>query len=67
MDKSQIEERIKAILADDRLTYKTASVFENAPLALVQLSLTTELNTLERVLGLPLTNVEKLRHEKHGK
>jgi len=47
----EIKDRISEIKKDDRLTYPTATVFGNAPLALVQITLTTELHTLERVIG----------------
>ncbi len=60
----QIKARIKEILADDRLAYKTATIFGNAPLALIQITMETELHTLEKVLGLPLTDIKKLRKEK---
>lgn len=63
MNQEQIEERIKEILADTRLKYKSANVFTNAPLALIQVALSTELHTLQRVLGVPLTNISKLRGE----
>jgi len=52
-DKEKIEKRIKEIKNDERLTYKSATVFSNAPLALIQLQLSSELNALEWALGLP--------------
>lgn len=58
-----IKKRIEEILADERLSYKTAAVFSNAPLALVQLTLEIELHTLQRVIEVPLTNIKKLRKE----
>ena len=63
MNEEQIKARIAEILSDERLSYKTATVFANAPLALIQLSLSTELHTLQRVLGVPLTNLKQLRNE----
>jgi len=63
MNKKQIKERINEILNDSRTTAKTATVFENAPLALIQYGLTTELHTLQKVLGLPLTKISELRGE----
>ena len=60
---SEIKARIKEILADERLAYKTATIIENAPLALIQLSMQIELHTLQRVLGVKLTNISKLRDE----
>ena len=53
----EIEIRITEIKADERLAYPTATVFVNAPLALIQMSMSTELHTLERVLELPLTQI----------
>jgi hypothetical protein len=53
----EIKARIAEIKADERLAYPTATVFANAPLALIQLSMGTELHTLERVLGLPPTQI----------
>ena len=42
----QTEETIRAALAaiesDERLSYKTATIVENAPLALIQLELETQ-------------------------
>lgn len=48
----RISNRISDLREDERLTYKAANIFENAPLAIIQIGLKTELNTLERVLGL---------------
>lgn len=59
----ELEKRIKEILADERLSYKTAVIFSNAPLALIQLELETELHTLQRILEIPLTNIKALRKE----
>ena len=61
MDKEQINARINEILADERISYKTADIFSNAPLALIQLSLEVELHTLQKVLGAELTNFKGLR------
>lgn len=63
MNKEEIEKRIAEILSDDRLLSKTATVFENAPLALIQLGLTIELHTLQKVLGVELTSVSELRNK----
>jgi hypothetical protein len=59
----EIHKRINEILTDERLSYKTADIFTNAPLALIQLEMETELHILENVLELPLTNIKKLRKE----
>jgi hypothetical protein len=63
MSKEEIQNRINAILSDERIAYKTASVFINAPLALIQLSLVTELHTLQKVIGQTLTDIKALRGE----
>ena len=63
MTEEQIKQRIQDILSDSRLSSKTARVFTNAPLALIQYGLEVELHTLEKVLGLQLTNIKKLRGE----
>ncbi len=60
----QIQKRIDEILADERLSYKAATVFENAPLALIQLEMEIELHTLQMVLEVPLTNINSLRKNK---
>ena len=58
-----IQKRIDEILADERLSYKSATVFENAPLALIQLSLEVELHTLQNILEVPLTIFSELRRK----
>lgn len=63
MKEEQIKARINEILADERLAYRTATVFSNAPLALIQIATETELHTLQKVLGVPLTNIKELRGE----
>jgi hypothetical protein len=63
MNEEAIKTRIAEILADERLSYKTATVFSNAPLALIQYGMQVELHTLQRVLGIELTNIGKLRGE----
>jgi hypothetical protein len=61
---SKILNRIDELKQDERLTYPDANVFTNAPLAIIQIALKTELNTLERVAGLnisrfPLKSAQK--------
>lgn len=63
MNEEQIKERVNEILADERLSYKTATVFTNAPLALIQYGMQVELHTLQKVLGVELTDIKKLRGE----
>ena len=60
----EIQKRIDEILTDERLSYKTASININAPLAMMQLAMEVELHTLQRVLQVPLTNFKELRKEK---
>lgn len=64
MTNDQIEARINEILSDERMSYNTANIFSNAPLALIQHGMTVELHTLQRVLGVKLTNIKELRKEK---
>ena len=47
---AQIEEMLKEVMADERLGYPTATVFENAPLAMVQLELETKRDLLREIL-----------------
>jgi hypothetical protein len=46
----QIQKYLDEVLADERLSYATANVFVNAPLALIQLELKTKANVLRWVL-----------------
>ncbi len=61
MNTEQIQKRIAEILADERMSYKSATVFANAPLAMIQLIMETELHTLQNVLGIEKTNIKALR------
>lgn len=63
MNEEQIKKRIEEILSDERLSYPTATVFANAPLALMQYGMEVELHTLQKVLGVECTNIKKLRGE----
>lgn len=63
MNEQQIKYRIDEILQDSRMLDKTANIYINSGLALVQLSLTTELHTLQRVLGIERTDLKQLRGE----
>jgi hypothetical protein len=63
MDKGQIEDRILDLLADSRVADKSANLLTNAPLAIIQLALEVEINTLEKVLGVTPTNFKRLRGE----
>ena len=44
-----LDKQIAEIENDERLGYEKASIFENAPLAMVQLSLDTRLRALKEV------------------
>ena len=61
--KEEIQEKIDELLSDERLSYKTANILENAPLALIQYGLETIIHTLQDVIGAELTNFRKLRNE----
>jgi hypothetical protein len=52
-DDSVILAKLKTIEADERLYYRPATVFENAPLALIQSELETWCAALRWVLGMP--------------
>ena len=45
-----VQEKINMLKSDKRLSYPTATVFENAPLALVQNSLESKITILEEIL-----------------
>ena len=63
MTTDDITSRIKEILKDKRLSYPTANLFANAPLALIQLQMEVELHTLQKVLQIKPTNIKELRGE----
>ncbi|MGV0854628.1 hypothetical protein ACTS95_08070 [Empedobacter brevis] len=64
MSKEDIKNRIREILKDERLFYPTANVLINAPLAMVQIQLQTELWTLQNVIGEINTDILKMRKSK---
>lgn len=51
----EIKETIAMLKQDERLYYPRATVFENAPLSLIQLAMETQIHTLETILEIPLT------------
>lgn len=63
MEELEIKNRISEILKDERLFYPTANVLTNAPLAMIQIQLQTELWTLQKVIGEPNTDIQKMRKE----
>ena len=48
--REEIEKRIAELKADERLGYRPANVFTNAPLALIQVALKNEIMALNWVL-----------------
>lgn len=50
-DREQILAQIKKVKSDSRYNYPIASVFSNAPLALIQVSMTATVQALEWVLS----------------
>lgn len=52
----EILELLEKMKADERNYYPTANVFSNAPLALIQYGLSSQINMLETILNLPLSH-----------
>ena len=48
----ELRKTIKEIEADDRFHYKKATIFENAPLALIQLEMETRIGYAKKYLKL---------------
>ena len=57
--KKEIEEMLKSIMSDERLSYPTATIDINAPLALIQLSLESKRDILKWVLDIVKTKEKK--------
>lgn len=55
----EIQGKIDEIMSDERLHYKLATIRENAPLALTQLSLEVKLEILSWVLEKPEPKIER--------
>lgn len=53
--KQKILDRIAELKDDERLTYNTATIQVNAPLALIQLSKKAAIHELEGILGIERT------------
>jgi len=47
----EILDKIKELESDERLSYPTATIIENAPLALIQLEMESKITALKWVLG----------------
>lgn len=52
-----LKDRRSEIINDDRMGYPTATVFANAPLALIQMGMTAELRLIESALGMEYTKI----------
>lgn len=48
--RAQIKEKLKELQSDERVSYKPASVFSNAPLALIQTEFNAKIAALKWVL-----------------
>ena len=63
-----MEQKIKDLLIelkkDERNYYTTATMFANAPLALIQFGLSSKINMLESLLGLPLSTFPLSKNSK---
>lgn len=49
-NEKEVKKKLKKIESDERLSYPTATIVENAPLALIQLELEMKRDTLKWVL-----------------
>lgn len=47
----EIKEMLEKLQKDEKLSYPTANVFENAPLAMIQLTLKTQIGLLKWILN----------------
>lgn len=54
---------LQMIMTDDRLWYPTANVFDNAPLALVQVDLRSKADMLCWVLGITFAEAKEKYHK----
>jgi hypothetical protein len=54
-NEEEIKNKLNELKSDERLYYPSADIQTNAPLALTQLSLEAQINSLEWVLGLTLS------------
>lgn len=53
--KEKLESKLEELKKDERNTYATATVFANAPLALIQMSLSSKIHLLEELLEVPFS------------
>ena len=51
--KEKMLQKLDELKSDERMTYATANVFSNAPLALIQQRIGSQIHLLEEMLGLP--------------
>ena len=59
-EKNEIKKKLNRVLNDERLWYECADVYSNAPLALIQMGLETERDTLLWVLNLKYSDIKKI-------
>lgn len=52
---NRMKEELEELKSDERMYYATATVFSNAPLAMIQLGIGTRINILEKYLDLPIS------------
>jgi len=58
-NKKEVLQKIEEIISDERLHYKKATILENAPLALIQFEMETELKMLYWILGESMPKIER--------
>ena len=58
-EEKQIRERLASVESDGRLRQPIATVFENAPLALIQLEMETESRVLRWALKMPSRRADR--------
>lgn len=51
----ELQSKLDELKSDERNYYELATVFANAPLALIQYGMSSKINTLEWALDLPLS------------
>jgi len=59
----RLESKLAELKSDERLTYPTATILENAPLALIQLGMESQIHLLEDLLELPKSKFPLVKKE----
>lgn len=54
--KTRLLNELRELKADERMYYPSATVFENAPLALIQIASEAKINLIEKTLGIPFSS-----------